>query len=76
MIRALLIVALLALIGIAGAGYVGVKTLVDIDGPLKNDTLVYIAPGTGVKAMARQLSSAGAVDAAWVFQAAAFLARN
>lgn len=76
MIRALLIVALFALIGIAGAGYAGVKTLTTIDGPLKNDTLVYIAPGTGVKAMANQLSRAGAVDAAWIFQAAAFLARG
>ena len=76
MIRALLIVALIALIGIAGAGYLGIKTLTTIDGPLKSDTVVYIAPGTGVKAMARQLSAAGAVDTTWIFQAAAFLARN
>ncbi len=74
MIRALLIVVLVALLGIAGAGYVGIKALVDIDGPLKTDTLVYIAPGTGVKAMARQLDAAGIVDAPWIFQAAVFLA--
>ncbi len=76
MIRALLIVALFGFVCIAGAGYIGVKTLTTIDGPLKSDTLVYIAPGTGVKAMAHQFSRAGAVDAAWIFQAAALLGRN
>lgn len=76
MIRALLIIGLIALLGMAGAGYAGVRALIGIDGPLKSDTLVYIAPGTGVKAMAHQLSTAGAVDAAWIFQAAAMLARG
>lgn len=76
MIRALLIVVTIALIGASAAAYFGVRTLTTIDGPLKADTLVYIAPGTGVKAMANQLSTAGAVDAAWVFRAAALLGRG
>jgi UPF0755 protein len=60
----------------AAAGYIGLRTLVTIPGPLPEDAIVYIAPGTSVAAMGRQLQDIGAVDHALVFRAAAFFARG
>ena len=75
MIRAVLIVAVLAMLAAAGVAVVGLKTLVSIGGPLDADTIVYIAPGTSTTAMSEQLTEVGAVDAPWIFQAAALLGR-
>lgn len=75
MIRFLMMLVVLAGLLVGGAGLFVIKKLASIDGPLDHDTVVYIAPGTPVAAMARQLSDAGAIDAAWIFRAESILKR-
>lgn len=76
MIRGL--IALVFFVGLVSAiaGYAAVRALSAIPGPLPQDTIVYIAPGTGVAAMGAQLKDINAVDHPLIFRAAALLARK
>lgn len=75
MIRLLLALMVVGGLLAAGAGAFVYSQMARISGPLQEDRIVYIAPGTGVNAMAAQLKAEGAIDAQWVFKVAARLHR-
>ena len=59
---------LLLLIAVtAGAGLIFLKRHLDTQGPLTTQTTVFIAPGTGVKAMGAQLSDAHVIQFKEIF---------
>ncbi len=58
------------LLAAAGAGAVyGFARYVHADGPLAGEKIVFIAPGTGVRAMAQVLKDEGAIDHPYAFMA-------
>ncbi len=62
--------------GVALAAYVGLRALIAVPGPLPQDTVIYIAPGTSTQKMGEDLAAIQAVDAAWIFRAGAYLTRG
>lgn len=70
--RALLVLAALVLLmGVAAFG--GIKwfgNYLDAPGPLQQEKIVFIAPGTGVRAMAEQLKSESVITEPYAFLAA------
>ena len=75
MIRALArLVAVIVVIGVIGAGALAYLLVAfDRTGPLTEETIVVIPPGTGLSAIADTLTEAGVVEDRWVFIAGVYL---
>ena len=68
MIRLLLSLFVLAILIGTGIGYLLFSRMAAIPGPLQQNKIIYIAPGTPVNGIALQLKSEAAIDAVWVFR--------
>src|ERR1700722_3398932 len=69
-LRSLLIafVCLVVMAAAAGGAYVWFTAAVSAPGPLANPVTVVIPPGSGLKAISRQLAEAGVVQADWMVE--------